>query len=507
MYLTARHICFYAHMPAREVSSHIKSFSNADEQNAVVRTGPLYKKASRTKLNTKFWVVLRNDVLSWFESTSDPYFPKGNISLQYVSSCDPVDENRFKLRTPERNYTFKADTSDGRDEWVKSIQKVMFKTQHEGESVKLIIPLEAVLDVEKSPTLEFAETIEVRCVDSEDQMSVDSYFFASFHDGDKALKSIRARLDARPSSDLPANDSAITLPTDESAPQKRRTTQEGASHAATSGLKKLGSLLKPILHGSSSKHDDSHKDEVFERDEPSHDSLETLTPEVPANDGYPPRQSGAAPVSMTEEKGWGGKLFKPVSKILGTSPTTTTSVRRSSNQSGHPSEHRRASDHLADQLHIRQHLSRTGGRGREHVTEVVEPTVNDGTNTDSEDEHEHETQESRVARMSFTSSGEQGYSMMEHTEDDDEEYAKTAKKFRAVFSLSEKEELIDRTLILWECWLQELIIDFPGYLYRVLPVSGRFFVTPNYFCFRSSQLLYKTKVCDYLPDIYDFADE
>lgn len=42
----------------------------ADKQNAVVRTGPLYKKASRTKLNTKFWVVLRNDVLSWFESTA-----------------------------------------------------------------------------------------------------------------------------------------------------------------------------------------------------------------------------------------------------------------------------------------------------------------------------------------------------------------------------------------------------------------------------------------------------
>ena len=37
-------------------------------------------------------------------------------------------------------------------------------------------------------------------------------------------------------------------------------------------------------------------------------------------------------------------------------------------------------------------------------------------------------------------------------------------------------------------------IDFPGYLYRVLPVSGRFFVSTNYFCFRSSQLLYKTKV-------------
>lgn len=72
-----------------------------------------------------------------------------------------IDDHRFKLRTSERNYTFTADTTTARDEWIKAIQKVMFKTQHEGESVKLIIPLEAVLEIDKSPTLEFAETIEV----------------------------------------------------------------------------------------------------------------------------------------------------------------------------------------------------------------------------------------------------------------------------------------------------------------------------------------------------------
>ena len=102
-------------------------------------------------MNTKFWVVLKNEVLSWFESTAvrislminrrpdiaqDPYFPKGNISLQYASSCDAVDETRFKLRTSERNYTFTAESEASRDEWIKAIQKVMFKTQHEGESVK-----------------------------------------------------------------------------------------------------------------------------------------------------------------------------------------------------------------------------------------------------------------------------------------------------------------------------------------------------------------------------------
>ena len=85
------------------------------------------------------------------------------------------------------------------------------------------------------------------------------------------------------------------------------------------------------------------------------------------------------------------------------------------------------------------------------------------------------------------------FSMMEQSESGNREDAETAKKFRNVFSLSEKEELIDRESVTYK--LIELTdADFPGYLYRVLPVSGRFFVSTNYFCFRSSQLLYKTKV-------------
>jgi sterol 3beta-glucosyltransferase len=362
-----------------------------------------------------------------------------------VSSCDPVDETRFKVRTPERNYTFKADTSDGRDEWVKSIQKVMFKTQHEGESVKLIIPLEAVLDVEQNPTLEFAETIEVRCMDSDDQMSIDSYFFASFQNGEKALKAIRDRLAARPSSDLPM-DSTSTLPTDDSAPQKQRTTQHTVSHAATGGLKKLGSILKPIIPGIGHKshHDDDTPAKVKASSStmpsahgrrPSNDSMETLTPEAQVDEGYPPRQAGAAPAGMGEDsKSWGPDwIRKPVTKIISSSSSSSTK----------PSEHRRrASDHLAEQLNIQQHVTRHQKGTRETVTEVVEPVVNDGAISDSEDDNETSRHSSR-ARFSHSTT-DQGYSMMEHTEEGDKEYAETAKKFRSVFALSEAEELIDR---------------------------------------------------------------
>jgi hypothetical protein len=36
--------------------------------------------------------------------------------------------------------------------------------------------------------------------------------------------------------------------------------------------------------------------------------------------------------------------------------------------------------------------------------------------------------------------------------------------------------------------------DCSGSLYRVIPVHGRFYISTNYFCFRSNHLLYKTKV-------------
>lgn len=82
MYLTPRHICFFAHMPDKEVKSRpIFSVSELTNQNLIVKTGPLSKKASRTKLNTKFWAVLRNDVLSWYESTAVS-FPSSPLELQ-----------------------------------------------------------------------------------------------------------------------------------------------------------------------------------------------------------------------------------------------------------------------------------------------------------------------------------------------------------------------------------------------------------------------------------------
>ncbi|WVQ71264.1 hypothetical protein IAR50_000790 [Cryptococcus sp. DSM 104548] len=491
MYLTERHICFFANMP--------------DENNLLVKSGPLYKKASRTKLNTKFWVVLKNDVLSWYESTSDPYFPKGNISLQYCISVDPVRDTKFKMRTAERSYTFTADTESGRDDWVKVVKKVMFKMQHEGETIKVIIPFEAVIDVEKSPTLEFAETIEVKCMDAEDQMSMDSYFFASFPDNDYAFEIIAQLVRDRSldisrasSTDIPRISSAATITgnpesLDTSHSTLRTPVEKPASPSPGGSLpqpiRKLGSVLKPLI----SRTGEEEADPPEETLRPS--SSDTTRTSF---EGYPPIQNGPPPASMIEDKSaWGPSwIRKPAAKIFGTSPSGSISSYLGKSPS--------------DSLTTVVESSRTRlGRGKQHsVTEVVEAPLKDHLH-DTEDEASdddfagHDSRSSsfqsaaakRAARSSWTSESSVGSQMVQSKSDfsmlgsdnGHSENAEMVKRFRTFFALSEKEELLDH---------------FPGYLYRVLPISGRFFVSTNYFCFRSSQLLYKTKMIIPIRDLY-----
>ncbi|KAG8803230.1 Sterol 3-beta-glucosyltransferase [Serendipita sp. 398] len=177
VYLTNSHICFFAHMPSRE--------------NQVLKSGSLSKKAQRTKRWNKHWFVLKNDALTWFHSSADPYFPHGVVDLRYAISCDPYGQKEMRIRTNQRTVHLDADSVPSRDEWVKSIRKVIFAAQNMGDSVKIAIPYSAVVDVSKSKAIDFSETIEIKVIDKEDSC-FDSYFFAYFQHIDHAVDQIRA---------------------------------------------------------------------------------------------------------------------------------------------------------------------------------------------------------------------------------------------------------------------------------------------------------------------------
>lgn len=83
--------------------------------------------------------VLRNDVFSWYPSSTEPYFPNGDVSLYYVTSVESSAKNprRFKVLTANRRLLFMAESQAARDDWVRALNKAVFQCQTEGDTVKV----------------------------------------------------------------------------------------------------------------------------------------------------------------------------------------------------------------------------------------------------------------------------------------------------------------------------------------------------------------------------------
>ena len=119
-------------------------------------------------------------MLSYYTDPSDLYFPSGNIDLRYGISAaltESKDKGKpsthFTVTTHQRVFIFKADSPASAKEWVKTLQKVIFRSHNEGDSVKISLPIENVIDIEESPVIDFAETFKIRVVDNDETYSID----------------------------------------------------------------------------------------------------------------------------------------------------------------------------------------------------------------------------------------------------------------------------------------------------------------------------------------------
>ncbi|RMZ72997.1 Sterol 3-beta-glucosyltransferase [Pyrenophora seminiperda CCB06] len=182
MYITQKHICFYAYIPKKH--------------HDVSKTGYLSKRG-RSKFN-RYWFVLRGDVLAYYTNPAEVYFPRNRINLQYAVSAEVIEstkkgegETSFTITTDERSYLFKADSVASAKEWTKSIQKVIFRTHNEGNSVKISLPIQNVLEIEESSILDLANTVKVRVIDNDETFAIDEYFFSFFNKGQDVLNVLR----------------------------------------------------------------------------------------------------------------------------------------------------------------------------------------------------------------------------------------------------------------------------------------------------------------------------
>ena len=180
LYITRHHICFYAYLPKKS--------------NTVAKNGYLAKRGKTNPRFNRYFFLLKGDILSYYSDPAAQYFPQGTIDLRYgISATLSADKDKqkdckdFSVTTDHRTYHFRADSPESAKEWVKSLQRTIFRSHNDGDSVKISLPIENVIDIEESPVVEFAETVKIRVIENDESYAIDEYFFSFFDHGSDVL--------------------------------------------------------------------------------------------------------------------------------------------------------------------------------------------------------------------------------------------------------------------------------------------------------------------------------
>ncbi|KAH9843473.1 glycosyltransferase family 1 protein [Teratosphaeria destructans] len=185
MYVTSKHICYYAYLQKKSTQT--------------IKSGHLGKMGKHRPGYRRKYFILKGDVLSYYASAADPYFPEGNVDLRYAVSAELTpkegdDEKNsvlFALTIEDRVYRLKAESASSAREWVRQLQKVIFRSHNDGDSVKISIPIANVVDVESNPVVGLADTVKLRVIDNEETYAIDDYFFTFFTYGREALELLK----------------------------------------------------------------------------------------------------------------------------------------------------------------------------------------------------------------------------------------------------------------------------------------------------------------------------
>ncbi|KAL2017215.1 hypothetical protein VTK56DRAFT_2422 [Thermocarpiscus australiensis] len=250
MYITARHIAFYAYLPKRA--------------NEVAKSGYLSKCGKRNPVYNRYFFRLKGDVLSYYRDPQTVYFPHGQIDLRYGISASITDKDKegvnFTVVTDRRTYYLRADSPQSAKEWVRSLQRVIFRSHNDGDSVKISLPIENVIDVEEADMLDFADTCKLRVIDNDETYAIEEYFFSFFKFGKQAINVLKILVEdsssqapgpsdeAEPSSDAPSSKRTSTSGSREQAPNSPDLRTGGINESVKATL----SPLPPVRSSSPS---------------------------------------------------------------------------------------------------------------------------------------------------------------------------------------------------------------------------------------------------------------
>ncbi|QIW95533.1 hypothetical protein AMS68_001051 [Peltaster fructicola] len=180
MYVTKKHVCFYAYLQKKT--------------GTVLKSSYLGKRGKQNPRYHRYWFVLRGTILTYYTNAAQPYFPSGTIDLSYGVSAEVTGEvgtdkeGYFSITTDTRIYQLRADSLVSAQEWVKQLQKVIFRSHNDGDSVKISLPLDNVIDVDVSPVVGSTDTIRLRVIDNQTVSAIDEYFFTFYNGGKDVVR-------------------------------------------------------------------------------------------------------------------------------------------------------------------------------------------------------------------------------------------------------------------------------------------------------------------------------
>lgn len=154
----------------------------------MAKSGYLSKSGKRNPKYNRYWFRLKGDVFSYYRDSTNLYFPHGQIDLRFAISAGITDRDKdglhFEVVTNQRTYNFRADSAPSAKEWVKSLQRVIFRSHNDGDSVKISLPIENIIDVEDTQMVEFSDTCKIRVIDNDETYAIDEvYLTLAFHCG------------------------------------------------------------------------------------------------------------------------------------------------------------------------------------------------------------------------------------------------------------------------------------------------------------------------------------
>lgn len=348
------------------------------------------------------------------------------------------------------------------------------------------------MDIEKSSALDFSETIEVKVADKGENFStIDSYFFAYFQELDAALEQIRDAVrtyrsfsESLPEAIVIDTTGAKSIAAFPLAPQA----QDETPRSSLTGFR-LSSLWRPWS-------------ETASPGRPTPLTLETDTTDDFTH--VTKRKTSFVPFTSSPERLTPGLLpDRESSDHLSTadSQQTTPIVTTSS-------EHTYPPSNSIDSSSSGYSLSSWGRPSWLRISSRRPPPTQSGNST-MVAEHPPPNPLTSLSSggiadaltSALSSAGSKlmpdlGFSMLDSPEGQVEQEVQD--KFRQAFAFDENENVLGCKLDSVLFCLSEaywICLDFPGHLLRLFPISGRLYVSENYFCFKSSgPLALRTKV-------------